>query len=219
MLGGCGAGDHGRGKGIFFRKEQQGWGCAKQRSVSCWQAGLKEGRVCFLPSFFSLPLVSGGMECSPPPLLETSCPGALLKMAPGQRQEEGGEGTQVLPQRRQWLCLVPGPRSLVPGRTAPSARVGGGVLPQKADGGSFGRGGYEGVQTESETAHVQEILPPSRVHRADRGCGQDGAKRKTGWGQESRYAVWWRRGVKGGTTETASSAQCKTGMGRAQVGC
>lgn len=45
------------------------------------------------------------------------------------------------------------------------------------------------MQIESETAHVQEILLLSRVHRADRGCGQDCAKRKMGWGQESRYMV------------------------------
>lgn len=35
-----------------------------------------------------------------------------MKMAPGQRQEEVGEGTPVLPERRQWLCLVHGPVEL-----------------------------------------------------------------------------------------------------------
>lgn len=51
----------------------------------------------------------------------------------------------------------------------------------------------KGVQTESETAHVQEILPLSRVHRADQGCGQDRAKRKIGAGNK-RASVWWWRG-------------------------
>lgn len=46
-----------------------------------------------------------------------------------------------------------------------------------------------GVQTESETTHVQEILPLSRIHRADQGCGQDQAKRRIGAGNESKGVV------------------------------
>lgn len=44
----------------------------------------------------------------------------------------------------------------------------------------------KGVQIESETAYVQETLLLSRVHRADRGCGRDWAKRKSGAGTVER---------------------------------
>lgn len=42
------------------------------------------------------------------------------------------------------------------------------------DGGSFGVEGSEGVQTESETAHVQEILPLQRVYRAAQAAARTG---------------------------------------------
>lgn len=69
------------------------------------------------------------------------------------------------------------------------------------------------MQIESETAHVQEILLLSRVHRADRGCGQDCAKRKMGRGQESGYMVGVHVAVAGGSCVDGflSSLQGRTG--------
>lgn len=52
---------------------------------------------------------------------------------------------------------------------------------------ALGWGEMKGVQTESETAYVQEIHPLWTLYRADQSCGQNWAKEENrGWRQESK---------------------------------
>lgn len=185
-------GDQGRGKGIFFRKEL-GMGVCQGKGLFQGEPRMEEEG-----SAFSLPSWGGELSAQvgqPSPSPSRRALGYFQKWP---RPDRNGARKGTWSPRRRGKGHSAWPRV---GLYPPCGwREGYSCL---GDGGSLGVGGNEGVQTESETAHIQELLPVSRVHRADLGCSP-AEQRKMGWAGEQ---VW----VKG--TSVRQVGGCAEGLG------